>query len=67
VQAGEAARLCEGCPGSVSERHRSELRLKAREFLVSVLPGKTTLAELDMLAANVTDMVETQWKTRSAP
>lgn len=51
----------------MSERHRSELRLKAREFLVSVLPGKTTLAELDMLAANVTDMVEIQWKTRSAP
>lgn len=64
VQTGEAARLCEGCPGSMKERHKAELRQKIRDLLVSVLPGKTTLAELDMLTANVGDMIESQWKTR---
>lgn len=58
----QAPCVCEVCPSSVRAKHDSEIREKIRLFLPTVLPGSTTLAELEMIEARFYDVVATQWK-----
>ena len=40
----------------------SDVKIKINTLLYGILPGWTTLAEMEMLAARVFEMVESQWK-----
>jgi len=40
----------------------SDVKIKINTLLYGILPGWTTLAEMEMLAGRVFEMVESQWK-----
>jgi hypothetical protein len=40
----------------------SEVKIKINTLLYGILPGWTTLAEMEMIAAHTFEAVESQWK-----
>lgn len=42
----------------------SEVKIKINTLLYGILPGWTTLAEMEMIAAHTFEAVEAQWKYR---
>lgn len=45
----------------------SDVKIKINTLLYGILPGWTTLAEMEMVAARVFEMVESQWKYGGSP
>lgn len=62
AQAVKSPCVCVDCPSSLQGKLEQTRHQKIRLFLTSILPGQTTLAELEMIEAHLSDTVESRWK-----